>query len=210
MEIIDAYKENPCGVLSIPYWKNKYIEIPPNMKILHENDFRHSNHSEYMDEPYFRLYHSLEKIDAIALDGISIVTAKQDDIPLFVEVINQSYTDLSVTIEQLVMYTQTEVYSPELWVMAVDQITDTVAGCGIADFDRELSEGIIEWVQVIPAYRGNKIGQLIVSELLGRMKSIAKFATVSGKVNNITTPEKLYRKCGFVGHDVWHILTKRK
>ena len=86
MEISDAYKDNPCGVLSIPYWKNKYIEIPPNMKILHENDFRHSNHSEYMDEPYFRLYHSLEKIDAIALDGISIVTAKQDDIPLFVEV----------------------------------------------------------------------------------------------------------------------------
>ena len=210
MEIIDAYKDNPCGVLSIPYWKNKYIEIPPNMKILHENDFRNSNHLEYMDEPYFRLYHSLKTIDAIALDGISIVTAKQDDIPLFVEVINQSYTDLSVTMEQLIMYTQTEVYSPDLWVMAVDQITDTVVGCGIADFDRELSEGIIEWVQVIPAYRGNQIGQLIVSELLGRMKGIAKFATVSGKVNNITTPEKLYRKCGFVGNDVWHILTKRK
>ena len=88
--------------------------------------------------------------------------------------------------------------------------TAAIVGCGIADFDKELSEGIIEWVQVIPAYRGNKIGQLIVSELLGRMKSIAKFATVSGKVNNITNPEKLYRKCGFVGHDVWHILTKRE
>ena len=180
------------------------------MKILHENDFRNSNHSEYMDEPYFRLYHSLEKIDAIALDGISIVTAKQDDIPLFVEVINQSYTDLSVTIEQLNMYTQTAVYSPDLWVMAVDKTTDTIVGCGIADFDRELGEGIIEWVQVIPAYRGNQIGQLIVSELLGRMKSIAKFVTVSGKIDNITNPERLYRKCGFVGNDVWHILTKRK
>lgn len=124
--------------------------------------------------------------------------------------INQSYTDLSVTIEQLIMCTKTEVYSPDLWVMAVDMTTAAIVGCGIADFDRELGEGIIEWVQVIPAYRGNKIGQLIVSELLGRMKSIAKFATVSGKVNNITNPEKLYRKCGFVGHDVWHILTKRE
>ena len=81
-------------------------------------------------------------------------------------------------------------------------------GTTISDFDKELHEGILEWIQVIPAYRGQKIGQLLVNELLKRMANIAKFATVSGKVNNPTSPEMLYRKCGFVGNDIWHVLTR--
>lgn len=208
MELLEAYKENPCGVLSIPYWKNKSIEIPQNMRIVHEKDFSKSEYREYKDEPYFRLYHPLEEIKTVVCDDIVIVTAKQEDIPCFVEVINQSYTDLSVTYEQLMGYTQTEVYHPELWIMAVNKADSSVVGCGIADVDRELKEGILEWIQVIPAYRGKKIGQLIVNELLKRMSGIADFATVSGKVNNQTSPEMLYRKCGFVGDDVWHVLMK--
>lgn len=99
-------------------------------------------------------------------------------------------------------------FCPELWITAVDNANACVVGCGIADFDMEIKEGIIEWIQVLPAYRGKKIGQLIVNELLKRMEDIADFATVSGKVNNQTAPEILYRKCGFVGNDVWHVLTK--
>lgn len=208
MGIMEVYKENPCGTLSIPYWKNKSIEIPQNMRIVHEKDFSKSEYREYKDEPYFRLFHPLEEIQTVECDDIVIITAKQEDIPRLVDVINQSYTDLSVTYEQLIGYTQTEVYHPELWIMAVNKADSSVVGCGIADVDRELKEGILEWIQVIPAYRGKKIGQLIVNELLKRMSGIADFATVSGKVNNQTSPEMLYRKCGFVGDDVWHVLMK--
>lgn len=208
MEILNTYKKNPCGVLSIPYWKNKSITIPSNMRIVHDRDFSKSEYQEYNDETYFRLFHSLKDIRSVEPDDIVIVTAKLEDIPCFVDVINQSYTDLSVTYEQLVGYTQNEVYAPELWVMAVNKADSSVVGCGIADLDRELKEGILEWIQVLPAYRGKKIGQLIVNELLRRMVGIAEFATVSGKVNNVTSPEMLYRKCGFVGDDVWHILMK--
>lgn len=208
MEMIEAYKENPCGVLSIPYWKNKHITIPENMRIVHDNEYTKANYQDYHDEPYFRLYHSLVDIQTVTLDGISIASAKPDDIPVFVDVINQSYTDLSVTFEQLNGYTQTEVFCSELWVTAIDNTNSCVVGCGIADFDKELHEGIIEWIQVIPTYRGKKIGQLIVNELLNRMAGLAEFATVSGKVNNPMSPEMLYRKCGFIGNDIWHILTK--
>jgi len=38
------------------------------------------------------------------------------------------------------------------------------------------------------------------------MKNLAKFATVSGQCENLTNPEALYRRCGFKGNDVWHIL----
>ena len=208
MEITKAYKENPCGILSIPHWKNKHIRIPENMCIVHDSEFTEENYRDYHDEPYFRLYHNLAGVKTFTVDGISIITAQYDDIPLLVEVINQSYADLSVTTEQLIGYTKTEVFCPELWIAAVDNSTSRVVGCGIADFDNEMHEGILEWIQVIPAYRGKKIGQLIVNELLKRMANVAEFATVSGKANNPTSPEMLYRKCGFVGNDIWHVLTK--
>lgn len=40
------------------------------------------------------------------------------------------------------------------------------------------------------------------------MQGKARFATVSGKVNDPSAPQRLYRKCGFTGDDVWHILKK--
>lgn len=210
MVTIEAYKENPCRVLSIPYWKNKHIKIPHNMRIVHDNEYAKDNYKGYRDEPYFRLFHSLSDIQISPVDGISIVTATRDDIPILADVINQSYTDLSVTSEQLRGYTQTEVFCPKLWIAAVDRAASRIVGCGIADFDQEIREGIIEWIQVLPAYRGRGIGQLLVNELLRRMADMAAFATVSGKVSNATLPERLYRKCGFVGNDVWHILTKQE
>ncbi len=38
------------------------------------------------------------------------------------------------------------------------------------------------------------------------MAAFADFATVSGECDNPTRPEAVYRACGFVGDDVWHIL----
>jgi len=208
MELQKAYLKQPCRTLSIPYWKNKSITLPSGMRIVHDNTFSVSDYPEYRDEPYFRLLHPLLVIPAVTVEGVTLVTAKREDIPGFVQVINRSYTDLSVTEEQLMGYTKTPVYCPELWVMAVRRGDGKVLGCGIADLDRELREGILEWIQVLPEYRGKKIGQLIVTGLLQRMKGLADFATVSGKVSDPSSPEMLYRKCGFVGNDVWHILRK--
>ena len=40
------------------------------------------------------------------------------------------------------------------------------------------------------------------------LKNIADFTTVSGEVDNKTNPEKLYRRCGFEGDDIWYVLRK--
>ena len=208
MEILETYKKDPCGTLSIPYWKSNQVRIPENMRIVHDADYIEDNYKDDHDEPYFRLYHDLVGVQTITLDSISIITARQEDFPLLVDVINRSYSDLSVTLEQLNGYTKTAVFCPQLWIYAVDDANARIVGCGIADFDREVHEGILEWIQVLPAYRRKGIGQLIVNELLTRMIGLADFATVSGKVNNPTAPERLYRKCGFTGKDIWHILRK--
>lgn len=209
MITLTEYLNNPCGTLSIPYWKTKNITIPPDMKILHDNDFSAEILSDYIDEKYFRLYHNLKEIPKVITNDLEITTATRKDIKAIVQIINDSYTDISVSKELIKSYTKTPVYNAALWIMVKKKAADKYVGCGIADFDTEAKELILEWIQVLPQYRGKKIGQLIVTELLFRMKDVADFATVSGKVDNTTNPEALYRKCGFAGDDVWHILHKK-
>lgn len=210
MKLIEKYLKNPCESLSIPFWKNINISTPTNMLIIHQKEFSKNDYLGYTDEPYFRLYHSLEQIEETTLDGFIIKTALKEDIPFFVDVINRSYTNLTVTYEQLVGYTETKVYDSNLWVLVLDKTNSDIVGCGIAELDKELREGIIEWIQVLPEYRSKKIGQFIVNELLKRLSQVADFATVSGKINNPTQAEMLYRKCGFTGTDIWHILTAKE
>lgn len=88
--------------------------------------------------------------------------------------------------------------------------TDEVVATGIAELDKEIGEDVVlEWIQVSEQHRGYGLGKYVVSELLWRMKENAKFATVSGQCNNLTNPEAMYRKCGFSGSDVWHVLKRR-
>lgn len=209
MITLTEYLNNPCGTLSIPYWKAKNITIPPDMKILHGKDFSADILSDYTDDKYFRLYHSLKEIPNVTINDFEIVTATRKDIKAIVQIINDSYTDISVSKDLIKSYTKTPVYNSDLWVMVKEKATGNYVGCGIADFDTEAKELILEWIQVLPQYRGKKIGQLIVTELLFRNKDVADFATVSGKVDNSTNPEALYRKCGFAGDDVWHILHRK-
>ena len=203
------YLNNPCGTLSIPYWKAKNITIPPNMKILHDKDFSADTLSDYTDEKYFRIYHNLKEIPRVITNDFEITTATRKDIKAIVQIINDSYTDISVNKDLIKSYTKIPVYNAALWIMVKEKATGKYVGCGMADFDIEAKELVLEWIQVLPQYRGKKIGQLIVTELLFRMKDVADFATVSGKVDNLTNPETLYRKCGFIGSDVWHILHKK-
>lgn len=207
--MITEYLDNPCGTFSIPYWKAKNITIPPDMKILHDRDFSAEILSGFTDEKYFRLYHDLKDIPKIKLDSFEITTATHKDIEAIVSIINDSYVDINVNECLIKSYTQTPVYHSDLWIMVKEKATGKYVGCGLADYDEETKELILEWIQVLPEYRGRKIGQAIVTELLFRMKCIADFATVSGKVDNTTKPERLYRKCGFIGNDVWHILHKK-
>ncbi len=209
MITLTEYLTNPCGTLSIPYWKAKNITIPRDIKILHDKDFRENILSDYTDEKYFRLYHNLKEIPRVTINDFEIATATRKDIKQIVQIINDSYTDISVSKELIKSYTKTPVYNAALWIMVKEKATGKYVGCGIADFDTQAKELILEWIQVLPQYRGKKIGQLIVSELLFRMKDVANFATVSGKVDNTTKPEALYKKCGFAGDDVWHILHRK-
>ena len=114
MITIEEYLLNPCSSLSIPYWKAKGMTVPPQIRIVHERDFAPELLEEYVDERYFRLRHDLQQISSAIPEGLRLETVQLDDVPLMADIINRSYTDLTVSVKQLEGYTQTPVYAPVL------------------------------------------------------------------------------------------------
>ena len=205
--LLEKYLENPCRASSIPYWKAKAISLPENMLLLHHDHFTPSFLENYTDEPYFRLYHDLNCTDEVTLPaGFSFGTGIT---AAFVGHINCCYPGAKMTEAALENYRSRTVYDPALWITIREDKTGQIIASGIGELDFEIGEGVLEWIQVSAEYRDRGLGQCIVKELLRRMKGKADFATVSGQCNNTSNPEALYRKCGFTGNDVWHVMYKR-
>lgn len=203
----EQYLANPCKKASLPYWKMKNITIPQEMRIIHVDDFIESEYRQYDIEPYFRLYHDLQKISSPQIpEGFSLCSISLKD---YADHINKCYNGTCISEAELYNYTTHPVHNAELWIAVKDDQSKVIAATGIAELDCEVGEGILEWIQVSENYRRHGLGRYIVCELLWRMKSTARFATVSGQCNNPTNPEQLYRRCGFTGTDVWFILKKR-
>lgn len=203
----ERYLADPCKAASIPYWKANSITVPDGMKILHQDEYDSTGYQEYIDEPYFRLIHNLKGLaEPVLPQDYSLCAATLSE---YAAHISSCYEGIGIIEEELQRYTLRPVYDAALWLVVKETHTGTIVATGIAELDREIGEGVLEWIQVSQGHRGKGLAKYIVSELLWRLKSKAGFATVSGQCNNSTNPEKLYRKCGFTGNDVWHILRKR-
>lgn len=203
----EDYLRNPCRASSIPYWKAKSISLPAGMKILHHDNYNESDCRQYTDAPYFRLIHDLKGLSQPVLpQGYSLCKASLRD---FAAHINRCYTNIGISEAELQDYTTRPVYDSSLWLAVMDQKTGDIAATGIAELDPEIGEGVLEWIQVSQEHRSRGLGKYIVSELLWRMQNTAAFATVSGQCDNPDNPQRLYRRCGFTGSDLWHILRKQ-
>ena len=203
---LNTYLLDPCRVSSIPYWKAKAISVPADMFILHQEDFEKSTWAGFLDQTYFRLRHNLQDIHASVLsDDYSLCDASLAD---FAAHMNDCYGKICVTESELLGYTKRSVYDGALWLAVRDDRTGEIVATGIAEADREVGEGMLEWIQVSEKHRRRGLGRFLVHELLLRMQGRVQFATVSGRCDHPTCPEKLYRNCGFSGADVWHILRK--
>ncbi len=201
------YRSDPCRTASIPYWKAVRMPIPEDMRIVHDEVF--SNHflTEYTDEPYFRLKHDLARLQTPQLpEGYALRKASCRE---YAAHIRACYTDIGISEKDLLLYTQRRVYCEALWIAVWDENSGSIAATGIGEFDQETGEGVLEWIQVSPEHRRKGLGTFLVLELLRRMKPMADFTTVSGQCKNATSPELLYRRCGFSGQDIWHILRRK-
>ena len=201
------YLADPCRASSIPYWKAAQISIPDTLLIVHESGFDKVYINTYIDELYFRLMHDLRCIPEVSLpDRYEFSAATPAE---FADHINLCYGVPCMSEQILREYAAHPVYCKELWLAIRDRHTGELGATGIGELDAELGEGILEWIQVAPSHRRRGLGSCVVCELLRRMQGRAAFATVSGKLNDPVSPESMYRKCGFTGDDIWHILRKR-
>ena len=66
---LENYLKDPCGSLSLPWWKGKNLQLPPDILVLHERDFDQAMLAHYKDDPYFRLRHALADIPHRPLPG---------------------------------------------------------------------------------------------------------------------------------------------
>lgn len=202
-----AYLNDPCGTSSLPYWKSGVAKIPESMKILREDEFSVEVLERYQDDPYFKLRHDLSELKREEIPhGFRLVKATSVD---YVRHISICYDRERVTVQDLERLKEHFTYDPVLWIALEDMISGELVATGIAGVDLEIREGILEWIQVSPAYRRRGLGRYLVCELLSRMVGKANFATVSGRVNSQSKPELLYESCGFQDRVIWHILTRK-
>jgi ribosomal protein S18 acetylase RimI-like enzyme len=177
--------------------------------LAHEYYRPHLGRSFSRSRAYFRLVWRGGSADPRLPAGFRFSEAQAEyEAEQAAELIARCYPDIHPSAETVLGWTKHPVFDPRLWVWAWDEARRQPAGLGIAEFDPTVREGSLEWIQVLPEYRGLGIGQALVRELLRRMKGKAAFVTVSGEVDNQTRPEQLYRRCGFTGTDICWLLEK--
>lgn len=174
----EVYLVNPCKASSLPFWKTNLIKIPENMKVVLNDDLQSVDVQEYIDEPYFKLIHRINGIEKPMLDSCyELVCCEVSE---YAEHIATCYGNVGISSEELSSYQTHTVYDRELWIAVTERGQNTIIASGIAEIDTDIKEGILEWIQVSPGYRGRGLGNFIVNELLWRMKGKAEFVTVSG------------------------------
>ena len=176
--------------------------------ILREDDPRLGTSLQgYIDTPYFKLIHRMDQIErSIVPDGYRFITPDEGTLSEHIAI---CYVSERISADELTLYRDHPTYRNDLWIAIADEQTGMIVASGIAELDTDIHEGILEWIQVSPTYRGRGWGSIVVRELLSRLKDGADFVTVSGKENEPSAPRSLYERCGFEDGVIWHILRKR-
>ncbi|MDX1665208.1 MAG: GNAT family N-acetyltransferase [Candidatus Promineifilaceae bacterium] len=161
-------------------------------------------------QDFFRLLHRHNSLPDAPLPApftLEVVAPRREatEIAAF---IGRCYENLHPSPETVDAWTAHPTFAPELWIWLVHRLSGRRAALGIAELDVTIGEGSLEWIQVLPEFRGRGLGSAMVAALLRRLADQAEFTTVSGQVDNRTRPELLYRRCGFVGDDVWCVLRR--
>lgn len=199
----EQYLSNPCKASSLPFWKTNLISLPPSMSVVRDDLFPGLQEGSF-DTMYFKLLHRLNALSPYTLpNGFSFTSVDEHSMAAH---ISHCYEEESVSVEELKQYKKRNVYSPDLWIGLKENDSGKLVATGIAEFDQEIKEGVLEWIQVSPDFRRRGLGRFVVNELLIRLVNRADFVTVSGRMNNPNNPYALYLNCGFETPVIWHVV----
>lgn len=154
------YLENPTDAFALFFWKTCKFKTPAHIKVLNENEFNQILLETYTDEVYFKLVHYLDDVEKqIISDKFIFAKSSTED---FVNHINSCHEDEVLTVSELEFYKKKPVYDEELRICLYDKKNDAIVATGIAEFDDEIKEGYLDWIQVSEQYRRQCLGKAIV------------------------------------------------
>ncbi|OZV11560.1 hypothetical protein CIW83_14040 [Tissierella sp. P1] len=182
-----------------------------NMILVHQSQFNDNIKEQFPNKKsYFKLLHNNKDIIDISIPENYYIREVDinTEIQMVSDLICNCYDDIKPNVDEVLKWTKHPVFHNNLWIWIIEKKIEKPVALGIAELDMNIKEGALEWIQVLPSYHGNKLGKVLVIELLKRLEPYADFTIVSGEVDNITNPERLYRSCGFVGDDTWHIMRR--
>ncbi|MBU5311183.1 GNAT family N-acetyltransferase [Tissierella carlieri] len=182
-----------------------------NMILVHQSQFNDNIKEQFPNKKsYFKLLHNNKDIIDINIPENYYIREVDinTEIQMVSDLICNCYDDIKPNVDEVLKWTKHPVFHNNLWIWIIEKKIEKPVALGIAELDMNIKEGALEWIQVLPSYHGNKLGKVLVIELLKRLEPYADFTIVSGEVDNITNPERLYRSCGFVGDDTWHIMRR--
>jgi GNAT superfamily N-acetyltransferase len=215
--VVSRLAARDASMLSVFWTRDRTVRVPETLlkdvglALLHADYASEAVRSSFShSERYFRLSRDGAAIPQPWLPagfGFAPV-ALPSAAPAAADLIGRCYVDLRPSSSTIEGWMHHATFSSDLWIWIVDTATRTPVALGIAELDTRIGEGALEWVQVLPDYRGRGLGAALVHELLRRLADRAAFVTVSGQVDNRSQPEALYRRCGFLGHDIWWVLRR--
>ena len=92
---VKEYLQNPCGTLSIPYWKAKTLAIPDSMRIIHCSNWN----GQYGNfQRFFRIKHDLNDLSPIDYDYDTLSIDYQAT--QLCEMINESYKHENIVVSE--------------------------------------------------------------------------------------------------------------
>lgn len=114
------YLADPCGTLSIPYWKARGISVPPGVKIVHDSEFSEGLLDRYTDTPYFRLIHRLRDIPGFCVPDVVCRTIGPDYTGELADMINICYAHSGIRVfdGDVKGWMDSAAYCPGLWIGA--------------------------------------------------------------------------------------------
>ncbi len=196
-EDIEHCPLNQEQIAEVPFALVHSVALP----IFEDRQFSHQ-------KAFFRIIHEGDPPDYICPPGFVYWDAHpQKQVQVIAQFVRTCYQNMNVDESIVQRWMRHPVFEPNLWVWIMDEAENQPAALGIAELDRRVPEASLEWIQVLPGYRRRGLGKAIIAELLRRVSGEVAFTTVAGKVNNPTRPDRLYRRCGFSGRDLWWLLT---
>ena len=207
--MIEAYLADPCGTLSIPYYKMIRMQMPPQLRVVHDRAFDGALDPGETHRRYFRLLHTLSRLETPLLPpDYALRRIDERHSPQLASLLGSCYPGKWDAVAALGLLRDPFAYAPlNIGAYTSDGI---LVGCCLGAFDAQCREETIEWLAVHPAHRRRGLACALVNTCLKALAGVAGFAAVSGEMDNPSHPLAVYRRCGFTGNDVWHVIHTEK